>query len=141
MKLKVAKPAERQIERIGAWWRENRDKAPELFADELETAKTFLVNTPLLGIQHGWRKGRIIRKIVLPKTKVKLFYWVDEKAEIVNVISAWGGKRGRDGQQGRARHSGTILPDSAQVRDSLQVEGLWELIEQMDRSQSVPRSG
>ena len=49
-----------------------------------------------------------------------------------------GGKRGRDGQQGRARHSGTILLDSAEVRDSLQVKRLRKQIEQMDRNEPVP---
>jgi len=45
---------------------------------------------------HAVRGSRVIRSVVLPRTKVKLYFWVDEKAGVVNIVSAWGGKRGKD---------------------------------------------
>lgn len=41
------------------------------------------------------RGRRKVRWLLLPKTEVKLYFWVDVKHEIVHVISAWGGRRGR----------------------------------------------
>jgi hypothetical protein len=38
MKLLFSPEAERDIERIDAWWRENRQGAPHLFAEELAQA-------------------------------------------------------------------------------------------------------
>jgi plasmid stabilization system protein ParE len=94
VKIDITKRAQGQIDRIEAWWHANRDKAPELFADELERAKEFLRTTPKLAKVYAIRGSREIRWLVLPKTKVMLHFWVDEKADVVHVVSAWGGKRG-----------------------------------------------
>jgi plasmid stabilization system protein ParE len=94
VRLLITKPAERQLERIEAWWHANRDKAPELFETELERAKEFLRTTPKLAKVHAIRGSREIRWLLLPKTRVKLYFWVNEKAGFVRIVSAWGGKRG-----------------------------------------------
>lgn len=96
MKLRIAGPAQAQLDYIEAWWRAHRDKAPARFEVELEEAKELLQHTPHLGMVHAKHDGRFIRRIMLRKTKVKLFYWVEEGAEVVHIIAAWGGKRGRD---------------------------------------------
>jgi hypothetical protein len=44
---------------------------------------------------HVVRGSREIRWILPPKTKVKLYFWINEKAGFVRVVSAWGGKRQR----------------------------------------------
>jgi plasmid stabilization system protein ParE len=95
VKLLVTKPAARQLERIEAWWRANREKAPELFEEELGRAKEFLRSTPRLAKVHVIRGGREIRWLMLPRSKVKLYFWVNEKAGFVRIVSVWGGMRGR----------------------------------------------
>jgi hypothetical protein len=45
---------------------------------------------------HAIRGSREIRWLLLPKAKVKLYFWVNEKAGFVRIVSAWGGKRGSD---------------------------------------------
>lgn len=96
MRINVSKRARRQVLRIDAWWREHRDKAPNLFKEELAEAELFLSNTPHFARIYLTRGTRTIRWVLLPKTSVKLYFWVDEKAATVNVISAWGGERGRE---------------------------------------------
>jgi hypothetical protein len=95
VKVETSSRARAQIERIDAWWRGQRDKAPELFKEELSRAEAFLAVTPNLAKVYQTRRDRPIRWVILPKTKVKLYFWVDEKKGIVNVVSAWGGKRER----------------------------------------------
>jgi plasmid stabilization system protein ParE len=94
VKIVITRRAQQQLARIETWWYANRDKAPERFEDELERAKEFLRGTPKLARLHAMRGSREIRWLVLPKTKVKLYFWVNDKADAVNILSAWGGKRG-----------------------------------------------
>jgi len=96
VKIRIAGPAQADLDYIETWWRAHRDKAPARFEEELEKAKELLRHTPRFGIVHAEQDGHIIRRIVLKKTKVKLFYWVEEDAGVVHIIAAWGGKRGSD---------------------------------------------
>src|SRR5207253_10735280 len=56
-RLEVAPRAEAQIRCIGAWWRENRSAAPELFARGLASALDILELEPLSGAVYGERRG------------------------------------------------------------------------------------
>jgi hypothetical protein len=94
VKLDIAGRAWREIERIDAWWRANRD-SQELFKDELANAEEFLANTPELAAVYVVRGRRKVRWLLLPKTAVKLYFWVDAKHSTVHVISAWGARRKR----------------------------------------------
>lgn len=96
MKVEFTAPARRQVERIDTWWRANRDKAPDLFKHELSQAEEFLRTAPHLAKQYVTRGSRTIRYVVMSKTKVKLYFWVNEAAGVVRIVSAWGGKRGAE---------------------------------------------
>jgi len=95
VRIVITKRAQAQLDRIEAWWYAHRDKAPERLEGELEEAMKFLQETPALATIYVVRGRRTIRWVLLPKTKVKLYFWVDEKADVVHVLSAWGGKRGK----------------------------------------------
>jgi len=43
--------AQAQVDRIGAWWRENRKAAPDLFAEELREALRMLSETLEVGAE------------------------------------------------------------------------------------------
>ena len=94
MKIDIATRARREIERIDAWWRANRDHQ-ELFKQELAEAEEFLEHTPELASVYVIRSKRKVRWLLLRKTEVKLYFWVDEKRAVVHIVSAWGGRRGR----------------------------------------------
>lgn len=94
MKVDIAAQALREIERIDAWWHANRNHQ-ELFKEELTAAEEFLTHTPELAPVYVIRRRRKVRRLLLRKTGVQLYFWVDEKHAVVHIVSAWGGRRGR----------------------------------------------
>ena len=67
MKVELSDEAEAQAAEIDAWWRANREKALELFTDELEKALDDLADTPTLGVVY--RPGDpTVRRLLLQKT-------------------------------------------------------------------------
>ena len=95
MKFVVTPRARRQIERAQAWWRENRDKSPALFVEELAQAERQLTTLPESGELWRIRKKRTIRRWLLPKTGQHLYYTYDRHRDEVLVLAAWGARRGR----------------------------------------------
>ncbi|HET9954214.1 MAG TPA: hypothetical protein VFQ61_06910 [Polyangiaceae bacterium] len=93
MKIVVTVRARREIERIDAWWRANRDHQ-DLFKEELAEAEDFLASTPELARVYVIRGKRKVRWLLLRKTEVKLYFWLDEQHAVVRIVSAWGGRRG-----------------------------------------------
>jgi hypothetical protein len=94
VKIDVARRARREIKQIDEWWRTNRD-SQELFKQELANAEEFLASTPELARVYVIRHKRKIRWLLLPKTEVKLYYWIDERRAVVHVVSVWGARRER----------------------------------------------
>lgn len=95
MKLEFSARADREIERALKWWAEHRPDAPTLLRDELLEYFGRVKQSPNLGEVWGVRRGKTIRRWVLPKTKKKL-YVMNEGAEVLRVVSLWGGQRGRE---------------------------------------------
>ena len=56
VKLRVGRRAEKQVERMEAWWVANRPKAPTLFTDELEATFRLLCERRNAGV--GWPTTR-----------------------------------------------------------------------------------
>ena len=71
MKVELSAQAEAQVERIDAWWRENRQAAPNLFAEELEQALTALAETPSLGVRYAPKRD--IRRLLLKRTGYSVY--------------------------------------------------------------------
>jgi plasmid stabilization system protein ParE len=95
VKLQYTPRAQREIERALKWWAENRPLAPTMLADELDAHLDTLLLKPDLGEPWGERGGHEIRKVLLPRTKKKLFV-SRPTPEIVLIHCLWGGQRGRD---------------------------------------------
>jgi plasmid stabilization system protein ParE len=87
----VSAKAEEQIATIDAWWHENRDKAPELFQQELAQAFETISVAPELGRRHPWR-GVEVRRVLMRSTRHHVYY-VDQPDSIV-VVAVWGAVRG-----------------------------------------------
>lgn len=81
-----------QLEAAAAWWRANRDAAPDLFDEELAHAIGLLAKMPTSA--RVWREieGKDVRKARLPRTRYTLFFTIDE--DIVTVHAVWHGGRG-----------------------------------------------
>ena len=77
---------------IDAWWRENRDKASDLFTDELEHALDNLSSMPSLGVVY--QPGNpAVRRLLLQRTQYCV-YFIEER-DCVYVLTVWSGLRGR----------------------------------------------
>jgi plasmid stabilization system protein ParE len=94
MRLEVAKRAQREAKRLGRWWLENRDKAPELFEQELAAAYELILRDPALGQTYLVSRGRRIQRVLMPGTKNHVYYH-RKSEEVVRVVSIWGAVRGR----------------------------------------------
>jgi len=83
--------ADLQILEIDAWWTANRDKAPLIFGEELETAFDLIGRHPSAGkLQAIGIEGA--RRVPLGKTRFHVYYV--ENSDHVLVIAVWGGQRG-----------------------------------------------
>ncbi len=77
--VQFTKRAERDAERIDAWWREHRDKAPRLFTEELASAIAMIETMPDVGRSYAAR-----RREHAPG------------ADVVRVLTIWHARRGRE---------------------------------------------
>ena len=92
----VAPSAHAQARRIAEWWEANRDKAPDLFAHELEAALVRVATAPTSYRVYRESKGRSVRRLLLPRTSYHLFFEVNDQKHQVNVLAVWHTARGRD---------------------------------------------
>lgn len=83
------------MEKIQAWWTENRPAARLLFLDELGRVERLLRENPELGIVYTAHKSGTIRRILLIQSEYHLYYrYVPSRSEIF-VVTIWGAARGR----------------------------------------------
>ena len=91
----VAPSAQRQATKIADWWEANRDKAPALFVQELEAAFARVAKAPTSGRVFRESKGRVIRRILLPRTSYHVFFEANEAKQQVQILAVWHTARGR----------------------------------------------
>ena len=90
----VAPGAEAQIRDAANWWIENRPKAPEAFAEDLERAFEIISSLPGTGepVSHSRLKG--LRRLLMGRVRYCLYYHVDQEGEAVEVLALWHTSRG-----------------------------------------------
>jgi plasmid stabilization system protein ParE len=94
VKLRVSARAQREADRIDAWWRENRPSAPDLFARELVYFVELLLDVPTLGTAYEAEHfDGPVRKVVLERTECTLFY--GQLGDELIVLCVWGARRKR----------------------------------------------
>ncbi len=97
MRVRFTPEARLAVRERRAWWEQHRDKAPRLFVEELAAAVAKLRDaTDKDRQQYGARKGRIIWRILMPKTRTHVYYRLDESAGEVEVIIVWNAAAGAD---------------------------------------------
>jgi hypothetical protein len=96
MKRVVFTPeAQQQLVLRKHWWRENRDKAPALFERELSSAISLLGGESRSVSGVGNRSNCVVRRCLLQKTRTHLYFFVEDAAANVVIVSAWGAVQGR----------------------------------------------
>jgi plasmid stabilization system protein ParE len=72
------------------WWEQNREKAPRLFVDELADVVAKLRDgADQERQQYAARGGRVIYRLLMPKTKTHVYYRVNDTAQEVEVLLIW----------------------------------------------------
>ena len=87
--------ARRQMETAAQWWLANRDKAPELFVDELEAAQALLSGDPHAGTAFPTPRHPGARRLLMFKTRYHLYYTVHDEDGLVLIRALWHASRGR----------------------------------------------
>ncbi|MBX3463066.1 MAG: hypothetical protein KF830_07835 [Planctomycetes bacterium] len=64
MNVVVPPGAELQIRTINGWWRENREAAPDLFAEEVASALDLLARVPRFGQRCRHRTVSGLRRVI-----------------------------------------------------------------------------
>ena len=91
----VAPSARRHAQQIDDWWRENRPRAPDLFARELEAAFFRVAARPMTVAVYREIKGRAIRRLLMPRTAHHVFFEVNASEQKVHFLAVWHAARGR----------------------------------------------
>jgi plasmid stabilization system protein ParE len=95
VKLRVARRALVEGDRAARWWRKNRLSNPDLFEEELDAALDLVRTAPALGSPCGKRRGRQLRRVMLPRTRYHLYYCFEPGDDHALVLSIWSAVRGR----------------------------------------------
>jgi toxin ParE1/3/4 len=79
--------------RIDAWWKENRQAAPELFVRELEQFIALIAASPTLG-SPAESEDELpgVRRALMQRTRYYVYYRV--QGETLEVLAVWHSARG-----------------------------------------------
>jgi plasmid stabilization system protein ParE len=83
--------ADLQILELDAWWRANREKAPNKFDEELAIAFQTLSVVPGAGQRYP-HPEEDVRRVLLRSTRNHVYYI--ERKDYVLVVAVWGAIRG-----------------------------------------------
>jgi plasmid stabilization system protein ParE len=95
VRLVFSLEAEQDVEKIDAWWRENRRDTPRLFAEELAGVCAEIQRKPLIKKPYCERRGVVIRRWLMEKTGRHVYFEADVERDVVTVLRVWGARRGR----------------------------------------------
>src|SRR5262245_6290752 len=83
--------ADEHILALDGWWRENREKAPDLFEQELALAFRTIAAAPGSGKRYPHPRAHV-RRVLMRATRNDVYYV--ELDEHVLVVSVWGAVKG-----------------------------------------------
>ena len=90
MRVRFTPEARLAIREKRAWWETHREKAPALFVAELAVVVAKLRDgTATERQKYAARGGRVIWRILMPKTRNHVYYRIDESAREIEVLLVW----------------------------------------------------
>jgi plasmid stabilization system protein ParE len=95
MRVRITPEAEAQLGERKRWWRQHRDKAPDLFDREFFTAMERIASSPTSFPVFAEKRGRRIRRCLMPKTACHLYFEILDHRSEVSVVAAGGGRRAK----------------------------------------------
>ncbi len=94
MNIVLLAEAQRRFEAEDEWWRENRD-AKDLFMHEFEQTLEQLGANPDIGQAYRLTRGKLIRRVLMKKTRCYVYYFHDREHDLVEIHTIWGARRER----------------------------------------------
>ena len=94
MKIVLLDEAQERFEAEDRWWREHRD-AKDLFVTEFQEVLQQLAVAPTIGQRYRRARGKLIQRVLMPKTRCHVYYLHDLNGDIVEIHSIWGARRRR----------------------------------------------
>ena len=91
--VRTTPQADLLILELDLWWREHRDRAPDLFEQELAVAFRTIGTAPLAGKRYPHPEVVGVRRVLLRTTRNHVYYVVRE--DHVLVVAVWGRPRTR----------------------------------------------
>ena len=93
--IEVRELADRQIREADAWWRKNREKAPNAIREELERVGALVASHPHLGARATNVTLQGVRRFHIERIHYDLYYrTVGSPPEAVEIVAFWGSRRG-----------------------------------------------
>jgi plasmid stabilization system protein ParE len=89
--LRTTPQADLHILELDCWWRQNRDKAPDLFEQELAAAFRAISSAPHAGKGYPHPEAGV-RRFLLRTTRDHVYYV--ERATDILVVAVWGAVKG-----------------------------------------------
>ena len=90
MRVRFTRAARESIRDKRAWWELHRDKAPRLFVDELAAVVAKLRDgADSDRQQYAATSGRVIWRVLMPKTRHHVYYRLSETGKEVEVLLVW----------------------------------------------------
>jgi hypothetical protein len=91
LKIEISKRARLELERAAKWW-----DTPNILWDELEEAGRRLLENPEAGRRWISSKGRIMWRLLLPRSQRHIYYAYFPNRQLIVVRCVWGAQRGRE---------------------------------------------
>ena len=96
MRVRFTPDARLAVRANRSWWESHREKAPRLFLEELAVAVAKLRDgTDRERQQYAARGGRIIWRILTPKTRNHLYYRINDSAGEIEILFLWNAVAGQ----------------------------------------------
>jgi plasmid stabilization system protein ParE len=92
MLVRITPEAERQIAAIRVWWREHRQSAPNLFAEELASALDLVARLPRAGRRRRHLSVPRLRRLLLRSSRYHVYY--APALDTLFVLAVWNAHRG-----------------------------------------------
>lgn len=67
----------------------------ELFGTEFQEVLRQLAVAPAIGQRYRRARGKVIQRVLMPKTRCHVYYFHDLNRDLVEIHSIWGARRGR----------------------------------------------
>jgi plasmid stabilization system protein ParE len=92
--VEIAPRARAELLRIASWWKEHSGR-PGLVGDDLAEALDTLSLFPEIGAAYPYAKRPGVRRWLLSRTQIYVYYRVIEEKQVVRIVAFWHTARGR----------------------------------------------